>query len=314
MDLSVIICTCNRSSQLKNILHGLEIQDLPLNISWEIIIVDNHSQDDTREVVASFSQSLGNRLRYLQEDRQGKVYALNRAIQESRAAVLVFTDDDVRLDKAWLVSIFQPFKNGLCDIAGGRILPSYQQGIPKWVVENIDIISGPIVVYDHGQSVEQFRPDEMAPFAGANMAVKKTVFDEVGVFNTDFGPGTGRGGEDTEFFERCEKASKKIYYVGDAIVWHPVEKARASLSYLAAWYRRAGRYAAKKEKDNKLLSSFCFGVPRYLWKRLTLDCLRLITSFPYSRRFINTWRGFFRTIGMIEEYRTNREKDKNRHA
>lgn len=314
MDLSVVICTCNRSSQLKNILHDLEAQELASNISWGIIIVDNHSQDDTKEVVESFSQSFGNRLRYLREDRQGKGYALNRAIQESRAAVLVFTDDDVRLDKTWLASISQPFKNGLCDIAGGRILPRYERGVPKWVIENIDIIAGPIVTYDHGLSVKQFLPAEMAPFAGANMAIKKTVFDEIGVFDTDFGPGTGRGGEDTEFFERCEKASKKIYYVGDAIVWHPVEKGRASLSYLAAWYRRAGRYAAQKEKDNKLMFSFYLGVPRYLWKRLTLDCFRLITSFPYSRRFINTWRGFFRTIGMIDEYRAHRKEDQVGHA
>jgi len=83
------------------------------------------------------------------------------------------------------------------------------------------------------------------------MAFKRTIFHEVGLFRTDFGAGQGSMGEDTDFFKRCEKAGKKIYYAGTVVVWHPVDQKRMSLRYLARWYQSAGRYAARIECEEK---------------------------------------------------------------
>ena len=50
MHISVIIPTCNRAESLDKLLDNLFQQSLPSNVSWEIIVVDNNSSDNTEKI------------------------------------------------------------------------------------------------------------------------------------------------------------------------------------------------------------------------------------------------------------------------
>ena len=50
MHISVIIPTCNRAESLDKLLDNLFQQSLPSSVSWEIIVVDNNSSDNTEKI------------------------------------------------------------------------------------------------------------------------------------------------------------------------------------------------------------------------------------------------------------------------
>src|SRR5580658_10275907 len=114
MKLSVIICTWNRAVLLRETLNSLGKTELPQDIDWEILIVDNNSTDETSEVCQEFVGQNPSRYRYIIEKRQGKSFALNTGIENARGKILSFTDDDVTVDAVWLAETIRMFESTPC--------------------------------------------------------------------------------------------------------------------------------------------------------------------------------------------------------
>jgi len=83
MELSVIICTYNRSKGLKKTLQSFHSQELPEDFPWEIVVVDNNSTDDTPETVTEFAENSQLVVRYIKEKCQGLSHARNRGVIEA---------------------------------------------------------------------------------------------------------------------------------------------------------------------------------------------------------------------------------------
>jgi glycosyltransferase involved in cell wall biosynthesis len=56
MKITVILCTYNRSPNLVKALEIVAVSRLPESVEWEVLVVDNNSNDQTREVVEDFSR------------------------------------------------------------------------------------------------------------------------------------------------------------------------------------------------------------------------------------------------------------------
>lgn len=301
--ISVIICTYNRSAHLQKFLDSLRMQDAFFEIDFEIILVDNNSKDQTKTVVEANISSFHNKLRYVFEPQQGVCWARNRGIDEAKGEIIAFTDDDVILNRDWLVNIrdfFRQFPEA--EAVGGRILPSYPQNVPQWVKKYRDILNGPIVSYDYGRQACLYS-DSMYPFVGANMMIKKDVVLEIGKFRVDIGCGRGSMGDDTEIFERLKSAGKKIYYCGLIELSHPVDVNRMSLKYIARWSIQSGRYLGIKEIGAAQNLTCYFGIPRYLIRRFAEFCLRLTMNIFNQEKFLVFWMKLFRCWGMMLVYR-----------
>jgi glycosyltransferase involved in cell wall biosynthesis len=240
-------------------------------MEWELLVIDNNSADGTRRVVEEAPAVLN--ARYVFEGRQGKSWALNTGIAESRGRVLAFADDDVEFDAGWLRKILVPFEAADVVGVGGRIEAVWGGPPPKWwqpVGERR--LVGAIVHFDFGsQPIDLLTP----PF-GANMAFRRDVFDRIGGFRTDLGP-MGNSlikGEDTEMARRAMTCGR-VVYSPDALVRHPVEPERQRKSYIRQWYFSYGRTNARADGRSPTVPIF-FGVPRYLYRQVASSVVTAI--------------------------------------
>ena len=99
--ISVIVATRNRRAALEQFLN--HIRRLPSTPGWELIIVDNGSSDDTSTLLASAGDALP--LLAIEEPRQGKSRALNKALSYARGDLILFADDDIVPDQWWLSAL-----------------------------------------------------------------------------------------------------------------------------------------------------------------------------------------------------------------
>lgn len=95
--LSVLIVTRDRAEQLGRCLDSLEMQSRP---PFEVILIDNGSSDETREIAFSYATRLP--LRYLFEQTPSIPRARNVALAEARGEIALFIDDDCVADPGWL--------------------------------------------------------------------------------------------------------------------------------------------------------------------------------------------------------------------
>jgi glycosyltransferase involved in cell wall biosynthesis len=96
--ISVIICTYNRANLLKRALNSLARQSVK---DFEIIIVDDGSEDNTCEICNSFKDRITS-LKYIYVKNSGLSYARNVGIKSSTGDYILFTDDDCIPEENWV--------------------------------------------------------------------------------------------------------------------------------------------------------------------------------------------------------------------
>lgn len=231
--LSIAICTFNRCGSLAVTLESLSRQRPLLAGELEIIIVDNNCTDETARVAASFADRLPNRL--TREPQQGLAHARNRALQEFRGDVLLFTDDDITFDPGWLAGYRSAIATfGNAGFFGGRMLPAWPGPQPRWATNApLDLLDGLIGWYDHGLETRTLEPDEKLPW-GASFAVRRELVERIGKFRSDLGQigsKVGRG-EETDYLQRAVHHGMRGVYVGAATCRHAVEWRKLTMSGL----------------------------------------------------------------------------------
>ncbi len=239
-EVSIILCTYNRAARLREALESLAGVDVPVGLSWEVVLVDNNSRDTTRAVAESFQRRLP--IRYLFEPSPGQTVARNRGVCEAAGELLVFTDDDIRFEPQWLAQIVQASRSRPdADFFGGRILPLWVGGRPAWLRPVTDERSfGFPAKYDYGSQIAPFGPQDESPY-GANLAIRRRVFGALNGFRTDLGPKgnvNGKGGE-TELLSRIRAQGYMGVYVGTATVHHLVEVHQRTCK--AMWHYGLGK-------------------------------------------------------------------------
>ncbi|MGH9940607.1 MAG: glycosyltransferase family A protein, partial [Blastocatellia bacterium] len=123
MKISVLICTRNRAKSLEMTLRRFYEQQFAGDYSYELIVVDNGSTDETGKVIDRYAAPRPETARHLFESRRGLTYARNTAIAAATGEIIVFTDDDVLVSEDWLDEIHREFSAdpGL-RILGGKVL------------------------------------------------------------------------------------------------------------------------------------------------------------------------------------------------
>ncbi|MGB7727472.1 MAG: glycosyltransferase [Candidatus Acidiferrum sp.] len=245
MNRSVILCTFNRCQSLLEALESVAASELPDSVTWEVLVVDNNSTDNTRIVAEEFCRRHPNRFRYLFEPQQGKSYALNAAIRAARGDIVAFTDDDVIVEPTWIRNLTAALESNEWVGAGGRIRPERGFSFPSWLsLDGPYSMGGVVGLFDRGDKPAEL---DWAPY-GANMAFRREMFEKYGGFRTDIGPRPGSEirGEDTEYGYRLMAAGERLRYEPSAIVYHKMPVNRISKDCFLAWWFGFGRTSARK--------------------------------------------------------------------
>jgi glycosyltransferase involved in cell wall biosynthesis len=307
MKISVILCTYNRAQSLSKALASVAVSTLPECVEWEVLVVDNNSKDQTREVIEDYCRLHPGQFRYVFEPRPGKSHALKTGIQKSQGDILAFMDDDVTVEPTWLQNLTAPLHNGQWAGTGGRILPERTFSPPGWIPLHDRYGLAPLALFDLGP-----RPGELTePPFGTNMAFQKEVFEKYDGFRTDLGPRPGSEirNEDTEFGHRLLAAGERLHYEPSAVVYHSVSENRIQKKYFLAWWFDKARADIRQSGIPSDTRWFVAGIPLYLFRRLAVWTLRWIVSVEPSRRFANKIRAWTVAGQILECYRQPRSSD-----
>jgi len=255
MKISFAICTYNRLSYLQLVTEDFLKQCKELSLSLEtlkiavesefaiqpleieLLFIDNNSDDGTEEYCKSFIQRFNNvapsvkySAAYIFEKRQGLSHARNAAIERFTGEYLVFLDDDIRLADSFLLNLLANLRGLLMTasfsfIASVRIIPEWELEKPEWLSSKPPFSLSPSVFPSHDYGSESriypfvFENLKVANPIGAVMLISRSVFEKIGIFNTELGVGSSALGfglhEDTEFFRTALKERVPIYYWGD---------------------------------------------------------------------------------------------------
>jgi len=236
-------------------------------------VVDNNSNDHTRTVVED-AQVDWPALRYEFEQSQGLSHARNHGILASRGEILLFTDDDVLPEPDWLETTLAGLKNHNADAGGGYIAPIWETPPPAWLTERF---YGFLAVRTNRTDDYELTESSQAPF-GANMFVKRELFNTVGMFDISRGRkgNTLASGEDGELFERILAADYRAIFLGQSRVHHKVEAFRETKAYFRRWrFQTSRNLAINKSMSGKRRF---FNIPLYLWPQLFRAVIRAIIA------------------------------------
>ena len=232
MEVSVIICTRNRSRSLAQSLAAMDAINLAGSFRAEILVVDNGSEDNTRDVVNRHRGSLL-KLRYINEPVPGQVMARHRGIKEAAGDIIVFTDDDVVPEPQWLQQLVTPILGGHCDAATGpiRIAPELER---DWMAQK----------HRNLFSSEHINRNNPQALIGANMAFSRSVLHRVPGFDPELGPGRLGFWDDSLFSFQLLKAGFRIGFSEEAIINHHFDSSRLTRKALLGRAAGEGRSEA----------------------------------------------------------------------
>lgn len=281
LNITVILCTYNRCRSLGKALESVARSVVVNSTHWEVLVVDNNSDDQTRELIERYCARYPKIFRYIFEPKQGKSNALNTAIREAAGDVLAFTDDDLEVDAHWLHNLTAPLACSEWAGVGGRVLPERGFSPKSWMDISSRYGLAPLAMFNPHIPAG---PIDEPPF-GANMAYRKELFLKYGDFRLDLGPQPGGEikNEDVEFGARILAAGERIWYEPSALVYHEVAPHRARKSYFLGWWYGKGRSDRRLEDAGH--QRRLFGVPLVLIRRLVIWSLRWICSFDPAERF-----------------------------
>jgi GT2 family glycosyltransferase len=187
--------------------------------SFELLIVDNASINNTFKKTNELALNDNLQIRYVYESRVGLSFARNTGWREAKGEIVAFIDDDAIPQQKWIEQIIRTLsENTQAYGVGGRIRPIEGSRPPDWMP--LDIFMNQMEL-DFGNMEKMIVWPEFLP--GGNSAYRRSLFNKIGGFD----PHLGRRGaisigyEDCEFTIRALKHKCTLIYNPKMIVYHP---------------------------------------------------------------------------------------------
>ena len=281
-DISVILPTRNRAQSLREALERLAAQETGSRFTYEVVVVDNGSTDDTRQVVERLQATSPVPLRYFYEGQRGKSPAMNAGIREARGRIFAFTDDDIVTTPTWLLAFWTCFAEEHADAITGKIVPLYTAPRPTWLTDEVLQRLAGIGCVDYGDQRLRRRNGRSLRWVGGNLAIRREAVQRIGPCDVRM-----VRAQDTEYYRRCIRHGLVVVYEPAAQVAHRLGADRMTPEDFRGWRWRVGYYHMylvpwRKHHVVTLLP--------YWWYLETLGFLlgwvrKLLTGRPWVERF-----------------------------
>ncbi len=294
--ISIIVCTYNRQEMLSGCLDALINQNVD-DHNYEVIVVNNNSNDNTEEIAKNYTLSQKNFSYYLQPE-QGLSHARNLGLENAKADYVAYIDDDAIAPKNWIYTAMQIIKTHKPDIFGGPAYPIFPSGKPEWYKNEYGVRGD---MGETGWLTKGF-------IVGTNIFFRRALLIEYGGFDPNFGMKgeTIAYHEETVLIFKAFDEGKKVYYSKELAVKDIIPDYKKSLAFFIHTKYQAGRYGLDlwKPKYNddeliKLLDLISKTMDDFDIALMKRD----VEKYPFPENYIieNLKNKFF-TIGMMVEY------------
>ena len=195
--VSVVVCSYNGGATLDQCLTSLGSLRYP---DYEVVLVDDGSTDDTREIVARHPW-----VRAIHQENKGLSAARNVGAAAATGEVVAYTDSDCYADADWLALLVAALRRSDAAAVGGPNLSPEDGRVPA------------LVASSPGQPTHVLETDVIAEHVpGCNMAFYAWALDEIGGFD----PVYRKAGDDVDVCWRLQQAGYWITFAPGAFVWH----------------------------------------------------------------------------------------------
>lgn len=301
MDISVIICTRNRPASLDRVLASAVEMSVPA-IGWELLIVDNGCGDDVGKVVDRYKARLP--LRMEKQPEPGLSHARNCGVMSARGKHLIWTDDDVILDRRWLLAYSQAIRvRPDAAVFGGKIVPIIEPPCTDWFREHRDLLWELTATRDFGpEELPLSVADGRVPF-GANYAVR-TIEQRQFLYDVNLGAGAGTVGEEVSVIRSILESGRTGYWVPGALVYHIISTDRQTTKYVVERYKAQGAtniYLSRNDHQERISVIV-------LALKVAVAYLLYVASRAFDLRplWIKRLKGYAFWRGALEERLRNR--------
>jgi glycosyltransferase involved in cell wall biosynthesis len=267
MFVTVAICTWNRARLLDRTLAEMTKLNIPPQVRWEVLVVNNRCTDDTDQVIAKYENALP--IRRLYEVKPGKSNAANCAVANAQGDLILWTDDDVLVDPNWLAGYVRAAEaNPQAEFFGGAILPWFESKPPRWLVRHMSMVSNCFAQREVPFAAYQPITRKFVPY-GANMATRRSCFAKCS-FDARLGPleKTEVRGEDVALMDGLILQGSQGIWVPDASVQHFIPAERLTTQYVWTWFSGYGKTLVRQNEisgsDN---AARLFGFPRWMLRK-----------------------------------------------
>ena len=227
-ELSVIVCTYNQAGYLRKALTSLSGQTLPPN-SFEVLVIDNGSSDDTREVAEAFRHI--KHLRFIRDPVLGLSHARNTGWRAARGRLVAYMDDDAVASPHWAERILRRFHDfsPRPGSVGGKVTPIWEAKRPQWLTRElerhlslVDWMDAPMRLEDGGLYL-----------AGTNVSYRRDLLEQSGGFRTNLGRKGPllRGNEELWMQRYLHRRQASLWYDPEILVQHHIKAQRLTPSW-----------------------------------------------------------------------------------
>lgn len=233
--VSLIICCYNSTNRLYPTLKHIALQKLSAPVSYEIILIDNASTDNTAQIAKEIWSKLNSDIpfRIIDEPKQGLIYARQKGFTEAKYEFVSFIDDDNWISENWVENVYEIMSsNHEAGVCGGFIRPEFEKAPPVW----FDEVKSAYAVG------EQYHQNGFLEFSkrnylwGAGFTIRKTAYNKL-MHSGYKSLLTGRkgdslsAGEDSELCLAIQLAGYKLFYSDTLRLKHFILVNRLTLNY-----------------------------------------------------------------------------------
>ena len=284
-----MLCSCcintyKRPDLLTKLIYSLCNQNLELDVSFEVIVVDNDSDDQIKEILLNIADETSLNIKYFQQPVKNISITRNKAVYEAKGEFILFIDDDGYADKNWVSEFVRCIKNFQADGAFGQVIPYYQEGTPDWIKIG-KFFTRPLQ-----------KTGEISRFTRTTNCIIKS--DLIKSVKEPFDPKFGlTGGEDINLFGKLSERGAKFVFCNEAIVHDYVPLERANLNWLTKRTFRTGITHTDKVIS---FSKFTLGKKFYeLLKGMLFVLISIIMFLLFLPNKIKKYHWYLKIISNI---------------
>lgn len=286
--VSVIIAARNEEENIAKTIQDILDQNFPKEL-LEVIIVDDHSTDNTAQIVTSFTQQ---GVKLIQLDigeafNSYKKYAITKAIEEAKGEIIVTTDADCRMGPNWLKNVVGQMEAKGYTMLSSPVIYSHE----KNMFEELQTLE---FLYLIGLGAGGIGNQSPTTCNGANLAYRRSLFIELAGFQ---GIDNLASGDDELFLHKvAEKHPSKIGFCKskEAMVYTDAKPTLSSfISQRKRWASKSTKYKDKKVVALGIsiwlfnlailasVGSFLWGLPHCNWTILTALIIKILVEFIF---------------------------------